>query len=85
MRRHPKKYVLHRPLLVVLLLLVGAAGCGSEPSLLAPTETRHHRAAAVHCRHRLGHLLLVFPTDPFFAGTVMPITFVFPDRDVRGC
>ena len=83
MRRGPQKSVLAMSALLLLLVLAAAAGCGKEASPLAPTETGTIETLQFTADTGSATCYLYLPTDPYFAGTVMPITFVFPDETVK--
>jgi len=69
-------------LLLVALMAALTSGCGEEKSPLGPTETGSIEQLQFTADTGSATCYLYFPTDPYFAGTVMPITFVFPAETV---
>ncbi len=86
MKRCPRKAVGAASVLVMLLLtmllLASVIGCGEQASPLPPTETGTIEQLEFTAEAGSATCYLYLPTDPYFAGTVMPITFVFPDETV---
>ena len=86
MKHLPRKIAIALSMLMVLLLTLGlftsVVGCGEEPSPAGPTETGTIDTLEFTADDGSATCYLYFPTDPDYPGTVMPITFVFPDKTV---